>query len=72
MIGREFSHPLLAAVAGKPELELQSALDRVIEAGMLFRQGAPPDATYLFKYALRMQLTARCCENGAERFMLGS
>ena len=52
VIGREFSHPLLAAVAGKPELELQSALDRVIEAGMLFRQGAPPDATYLFKHAL--------------------
>ena len=52
VIGREFSHPLLAAVAGKPELELQSALDRVIEAGLLFRQGAPPDATYLFKHAL--------------------
>ena len=52
VIGREFSHPLLAAVAGRPELELQSALDRVIEAGMLFRQGTPPDATYLFKHAL--------------------
>ena len=43
---------LLAAVAGKPESELQSALDRVIEAGLLFRQGVPPDATYLFKHAL--------------------
>ena len=52
VIGREFSHPLLAAVVGKPELELQSALDRVIEAGLLFRQGAPPDATYFFKHAL--------------------
>ena len=52
VIGREFSHPLLAAVAGKPELELQSALDRLIEAGLLFRQGAPPDASYLFKHAL--------------------
>ncbi len=52
VIGREFSHPLLAAVAGKPELELQSALDRIIEAGLLFRQGAPPDTTYLFKHAL--------------------
>jgi predicted ATPase len=52
VIGREFSHPLLVAVAGKPELELQSALDRVIEAGLLFRQGVPPDATYLFKHAL--------------------
>jgi predicted ATPase len=51
-IGREFSHPLLASVAGKPEAELQSTLDRLVEAGLLFRQGAPPHATYLFKHAL--------------------
>jgi predicted ATPase len=51
-IGREFSHPLLAAVAGKPEVELQSALDRLVEAGLLFKQGVPPHATYLFKHAL--------------------
>ena len=51
-IGREFSHPLLAAVAGKPEAELQSTLDRLVEAGLLFRQGVPPHATYLFKHAL--------------------
>ena len=44
--------PLLAAVAGKPEAELQSALDRLIAAGLLFRQGVPPHATYLFKHAL--------------------
>ena len=51
-IGREFSHALLAAVAGKPGAELESALDRLIAAGLLFRQGAPPKATYLFKHAL--------------------
>ena len=51
-IGREFSHALLAAVAGKPETELQSALDRLIAAGLLFRQGVPPHASYLFKHAL--------------------
>ena len=51
-IGREFSHPLLAAVAGKPEAELQSALDRLMTAGLLFSQGVPPHATYLFKHAL--------------------
>ena len=51
-IGREFSHGLLAAVVGKPEAELQSALDRLIAAGLLFRQGVPPYATYLFKHAL--------------------
>ena len=51
-IGREFSHPLLAAVAGRPEAELQSTLGRLVEAGLLFRQGVPPHATYLFKHAL--------------------
>src|SRR5262249_18428185 len=52
VIGREFSHPLLAAVVPKPEAELKSAVDRLIQAGLLFRQGVPPNATYLFKHAL--------------------
>jgi class 3 adenylate cyclase/tetratricopeptide (TPR) repeat protein len=51
-IGREFSHALLAAAARKSEPELGSALDRLIEAGLLFRQGMPPQASYLFKHAL--------------------
>jgi predicted ATPase len=51
-IGREFSHTLLEAVAGKPKPELASALDRLVAAGLLFRQGLPPQATYLFKHAL--------------------
>jgi len=51
-IGREFSHALLAAVVRKAEAELQSALDRLVAAGLLFRQGVPPQATYLFKHAL--------------------
>jgi class 3 adenylate cyclase/predicted ATPase len=52
VIGREFSHTLLAAVVAEPEAELQSALDRLMTAGLLFRQGAAPHATYLFKHAL--------------------
>jgi class 3 adenylate cyclase len=51
-IGREFSHTLLSAVARKSEPELASALDRLISAGLLFRQGVPPHSTYLFKHAL--------------------
>jgi class 3 adenylate cyclase len=51
-IGREFSHALLSAVASKPQPELASALDRLIAAGLLFRQGVPPHASYLFKHAL--------------------
>ena len=45
-IGREFSHGLLAAVARKPEVELNSALERLIAAGLLFRQGVPPHAVW--------------------------
>ena len=51
-IGREFSHALLAIVVGKPEAEVNSSLDRLVAAGLLFRQGVAPHATYLFKHAL--------------------
>jgi predicted ATPase len=51
-IGRDFSHALLDAVAHKPQLELAAALERLLAAGLLFRQGVPPYATYLFKHAL--------------------
>jgi class 3 adenylate cyclase/predicted ATPase len=51
-IGREFSHGLLAAVVRKPAVKLGSALDSLIGAGLLFRQGVPPHASYVFKHAL--------------------
>jgi class 3 adenylate cyclase/predicted ATPase len=51
-IDREFSHALLAAVVGKTEAELGSALDRLINAGLLFRQGVVSHASYMFKHAL--------------------
>ena len=51
-IGREFSHALLASVARKPEADLGSALERLLQAGLLFQQGVPPQASYLFKHAL--------------------
>jgi class 3 adenylate cyclase/predicted ATPase len=51
-IGREFSRALLAAVVRKPEPEVASALNRLMVAGLLFRRGMPPHATYVFKHAL--------------------
>jgi class 3 adenylate cyclase/tetratricopeptide (TPR) repeat protein len=51
-IGREFSHALLASVASKAEADLGTALDRLIGAGLLFRQGVTPNVSYLFKHAL--------------------
>ena len=51
-IGREFSHALLAAVVPQQQGQLEGALDRLVGAGLLFRQGVPPHASYLFKHAL--------------------
>jgi predicted ATPase len=51
-IGREFSHALLASVVREPDAELGPALDRLIQTGLLFRQGLAPCATYFFKHAL--------------------
>ena len=51
-LGREFSHALLASAVRKPEAELNSALDRLVQSGLLFRHGVSPHASYLFKHAL--------------------
>ncbi len=51
-IGREFSYQLLALVAQKSEPELQFALARLVEAGLVFCRGTAPQAIYLFKHAL--------------------
>jgi class 3 adenylate cyclase/predicted ATPase len=52
VIGREFSHELLAAVADRPETELNTALDQLVSSELVFRRSSPPDATYRFKHAL--------------------
>jgi class 3 adenylate cyclase len=51
-IGRDFSYELLAATAPLAEPELQEALRRLVEAGLVFQRGVPPAAEYLFKHAL--------------------
>jgi class 3 adenylate cyclase/predicted ATPase len=51
-IGREFSYPLLCAVAGRDKAALRVALAQLEEAELLFRAGVPPDARYTFKHAL--------------------
>jgi predicted ATPase len=51
-IGRHFSYELLATAARLSEPELQQALSRIVDAGLLFQRGVPPQATFLFKHAL--------------------
>jgi class 3 adenylate cyclase/tetratricopeptide (TPR) repeat protein len=51
-IGREFSFDLLSAVARRPESQLREALDQLLDAGLIFRRGALPEASFVFKHAL--------------------
>ena len=51
-IGREFSYPLLSAVAQQPDDRLKVALDRLVRSELVFGRGEPPDAVYTFKHAL--------------------
>ncbi len=51
-IGREFSYELIAAVAPHARPELDQALAQLVESGLAFQQGMPPDAVYTFKHAL--------------------
>jgi class 3 adenylate cyclase/predicted ATPase len=52
VIGREFSHELLAAVSPLSEADLGAALDQLVSSELVFRRGDPPEATYAFKHAL--------------------
>ena len=52
VIGRDFSYPLLRAVAGMEDAPLQMALERLAEADILLVQSLPPDSDYRFKHAL--------------------
>ena len=81
VIGREFSHELLAAVADRPQEQLENGLDQLVASELVFRRGSPPEATYNFKHALvkdaayqsllksrRQQLHARLAHVFEERF----
>jgi len=51
-IGRNFGLQLLSAVASHDADALHSALDQLVEAGLIHERGMPPDITYEFKHAL--------------------
>ena len=52
VIGREFSHALLAAAALLPEPQLARGLNALVASRLTVRRGVPPDATYIFNHAL--------------------
>ena len=52
VLGRQFSHELIVAVAGMPPRQLDDALAQLVGAELIYRRGTPPDAEYTFKHAL--------------------
>ena len=52
VIGREFSHDLLAAITEQQELQLESDLEKLVRSGLVIRQGAATDRIYAFKQTL--------------------
>jgi predicted ATPase/class 3 adenylate cyclase len=51
-IGREFPYSLLTAVYGMSGTELDSALDRLVQADIIHALGTRPNCSYIFKHAL--------------------
>ena len=52
VIGREFAHDLLIAVADSSESTLEDVLTKLLRSELVFRTGVPPLARYTFKHAL--------------------
>ena len=52
VIGREFSHELLAMVSPLAEPQLTEGMEKLVGSELIFRRGVAPDAAYLFKHAL--------------------
>jgi predicted ATPase len=71
-IGREFSHKLLAAAAGRPEPELRAALHQLLASGLIFRRGRPPNAVYAFKHALVQEAAYRSLLRSRRREVHGA
>ena len=51
-IGREFPYEVLRAMSPLADAILQEDLRKLVEADLLYQQGVPPQATYVFKHAL--------------------
>jgi hypothetical protein len=71
-IGREFTYPLLAAIASMPEGKLRMALDQLATAELVFRRGEPPSAIPSSTRWSAMPPTSRCCGAAARRSTGGS
>jgi len=80
-LGRQFPYDLLAAVARHSDSQLRRALEQLVDAGLVFRRGSFPHASFIFKHALvqdaaygtllrtqRQELHARIARTMEQRF----
>jgi class 3 adenylate cyclase/tetratricopeptide (TPR) repeat protein len=51
-LGRSFAYSIIGAVLNQDEEALRLALDRLVEAKLIYQHGAPPEAVYAFKHVL--------------------
>jgi class 3 adenylate cyclase/predicted ATPase len=51
-LGREFSHELIQAVSPLSEIDLHTALAKLVDAEILYQRGVGGQARYFFKHAL--------------------
>ena len=69
VIGREFSYELLRAVWQRSDADLQATLGQLVEAGLVYCRGRPPQAIYLFKHALVQDASYGTLLRGRRQFL---
>ena len=67
VMGRQFSHTLLAAASGLPESTLARALGRLIDAGLIFEVGEPGEDEYSFNHSLVQEAAYETISYGRRR-----
>ena len=54
--GRRFSHRLLLAASGIDEQELNQAIEKLLQAELIFKRGTGPDYSYEFKHTMVQEI----------------
>ena len=67
VIGREFSYDLAQAIASWIPDDMSAALDRLVEAGLLFRLGPHLNTRFVFKHALVQEAAYRSLLNATRQ-----
>jgi predicted ATPase len=67
VLGREFSYPLLREVSTAEPQVLDKLLSQLVDAELVYQQGAPPSSSYAFKHALIQDAAYQSLLRGTRR-----